>query len=286
MSKHSIDDLKRFHNQAQQFFEAELTLLKEVLPKIVDDRLRKCSVLLSSSLQTGAALLQLTNKIDYFTSESVMLARAFIEKTANFCYASICDEKEYRAFILHPIYKNYHNVRITIREDDLDNISKIRDERKEKQEKLKKYDIVKEALTIFSEKNPNLNWTKKTLNQRIDVIREKGKILDVFFSMSKFQYYSDASEILHGSLYGCTYNFGIFDPDFDNNRMEELDKRLYKDSTCMLLDLGMLIHESFTIISYSTKIDEIWEHSYNNRGLALNLKFHVLGKKVNNNASL
>ncbi len=280
MSTHSIEDLKRFHKLATLFFEAELTLLKEVLPKIVDDRLGKCAVVISSSLQTGAALLQLTNKVDYYTNESVMIARAFIEKVTNFCYASICDEKEYRAFILHPIYKNYHSAGTTTREDNLDDISKIRTERKEKQEKLKEFDIVKEALMIFSEKNPNLNWTKKTLSQRIEVIREKGKILDVFFSLSKFQYYSDASEILHGSLYGCTYNFGIFDPDFDKNKIEELDVKLYKDSTCMLIDLGTLIHESLTLISYSTKIEEIWEHSYHNRGKALNLKFHVLERMI------
>jgi len=280
VSIHSIDDLKKFHNHAKHFFEAELGLLHEVLPKIIDERLGKCSVLLSSSLQTGAALLQLADKINHFNSESIMLGRAFIEKTANFCYASICDEKEYRAFILHPIYKNYHNSIITTREDNLDDIVKIRAERKEKQEKLKQYDIVKEALEIFSEKNPNLNWTKKTLNQRIDVIREKGKILDVFFSISKFQYYSDASEILHGSLYGCTHNFGIFDPDFDIDKIDELETRLYKDSTCMLIDLGMLIHESLTLISYSSKIDEIWEPSYHNRGKALNLKLHVLGRNI------
>ncbi|MEI9909747.1 MAG: hypothetical protein WDO71_08775 [Bacteroidota bacterium] len=125
-----------------------------------------------------------------------------------------------------------------------------------------------------------MNWTKKTLGQRIDVIAEWGKLLDVFFTINKIQYYSDASETLHGSLYGCTYNVGVFDPEFDHTKEGELDKKLYKDSTCILLHLGMLIHESFTLISYSNDIKEIWEYSYQNRGQALNLLFFVLERKI------
>ncbi|MDL2145116.1 hypothetical protein QQY79_21530 [Flavobacterium tructae] len=79
-TKHSLDDLKRFHNEAINFFAAELMLLKEIVTKIEDDRLGKCSVLLISCGQTGAALLQLANQIDSFASESVMLSRAFMEK--------------------------------------------------------------------------------------------------------------------------------------------------------------------------------------------------------------
>jgi hypothetical protein len=103
----------------------------------------------------------------------------------------------------------------------------------------------------------------------------------VFFSISKYEYYSDASEILHGSLYGCTYTYGLFDSVSEEDRIEKFNKRLYKDSTCMLLDLGIIIHEALTLISYSTEISKIWEHSYHNRGQALNLKFHVLGKNIN-----
>jgi hypothetical protein len=188
----------------------------------------------------------------------------------------VCDEQEYRAFILHPIYKHYHNVGSSKMEDDLKFIVENVAIRKEKQNKLKKVPIVQEALIIFSETNSHLNWTKKTLSKRIAVIEKWGKLMDVFFTINKLQYYSDASETLHGSLYGCTYDVGAFNPDFDHTQKEELDKKLYKDSTCILLHLGMLIHESFTLISYSNDIKELWDYSYKNRNNALNLLFHVL----------
>lgn len=277
---HSLENLKRYHNEATQFFGSELMLLKETIPKITDEKLQKIATLLISCGQTGAALLQLTNQTEHFTSESVMLARAFIEKITNFCYVAICDDREYRAFILHPIYKHYHNSGSPKMGDDLERIEENAIRRKEKQEQLKKIPIVKEALEMFSETKANMNWTKKNMNQRIDAIENWGKLLDVFFSISKLQYYSDASEALHGSLYGCTYGIGVFDPDFDHTQEEELDKKLYKESACVLLHLGMLIHESFTLISYSTDIKTIWDSSYRNRGRALNLLFHVLERKL------
>jgi hypothetical protein len=277
---HSLENLKQYHNEATQFFGSELMLLKEAIPKINDEKLQKIATLLISCGQTGAALLQLANQTEHFTSESVMLARAFIEKITNFCYVAICEDHEYRAFILHPIYKYYHTSGSPKFGDDLELIEENVLRRKEKQEQLKKIPIVQEALEMFSKTKANMNWTKKNMNQRIEAIENWGKLLDVFFSISKLQYYSDASEALHGSLYGCTYGIGVFDPDFDHTQEEELDKKLYKENTCVLLHLGMLIHESFTLISYSSDIKTIWDSSYRNRGRALNLLFHVLERKL------
>jgi len=283
---HSLENLKHYHNEAIQFFGSELMLLKEAIPEITNERLSKAAILLIRCGQTGEALLQLSTQVDTHTTNAAMLARSFMETITNFCYVGVCDEKEYRAFILHPIYKHYHNVGIPKMEDhlDLDRIEKSALEfdimRKEKQEKLKKVPIVREALTTFSETKKNLRWTKKNLEQRITTLEKWGKFMDCIFTLNKFEYYSDASEALHGSLYGCTYSVGAFDSEFGHTSEEELNKKLYKDNTCMLLHLGTLIHESLTLISYSDNIDEIYGHSYNNRTAALNLLFHVIGKKI------
>jgi 8-oxo-dGTP pyrophosphatase MutT (NUDIX family) len=276
---HSLEDLKHFHNQATQFFASELMLLKEAIPRISDERLGKAGMLLISASNTGAALLQLANQTDTFRGESVMLARSFMEKLTNFCYVGICDDQEFRAFELHPIYKQYHNAGQPKMEDDLAELHENIKAREETQAKLREKTIVQEALAIFSETKSHLNWTKKRMGERIDAIVTWGKLLDVFFTISKSEYYSDASEILHGSLYGCTYTIGAFESGFDPRNNEELSKRGYKETSCMLLHLGMLIHECFTLINYSSDIKDVWDHSYNNRGTALNLLFHVIEKK-------
>lgn len=278
-TNYSLDNLKHYHSEAIQFFASELMILKEVMPNITDERLKKTGSLLFSCGQTGYAILQLASQTDTLTGQSAMLARAFMETITNFCFASICDEKEYRAFILHPAYKYYHSITAPQIGDDWNLIAETYAARKLKQEELKKLPVVQEALAIFSEDKPNLNWTKKTLSQRIDTITKHGKLMDFLFVINKIQYYSDASEALHGSLYGCTYQTGVFNPEFNHTEEEAIDKKLFKDSTAMLLHLGMLIHESLTLIHYSNEIKEIWEHSYNNRGKALNLLFHVMEVK-------
>jgi hypothetical protein len=287
---YSLDDLKRYHHEATNFFNAELLLLKEVMPKITNNRLGKASMLLISCSQTGAAIVKLADQIDFFANELVMLSRAFMEKVTNFCYVGICDDKEFRAFTLHPIYKHYHNVTLAKMEDDVEftnskeyseAIIKKYEERKKKQEKLKKIPIVQEALSMFSDKKPYLSWTKKTLNERIKAIEKWGKLLDMFFTINKIQYYSDASETLHGSLYGCTYTSGVFNPEFEHAKVNEIEKKIYKDSACILLHLGILLHESFTLISYTNDIKQIWDYSYKNRNQALNLLFHILERKNN-----
>jgi len=280
VTTHSLESLQHYHDEAIQFFGAELMLLKEVIAKITDDRLAKAAILLISCGQTGEALLQLSIQVDTHTREAAMLARSFMETITNFCYVGICDEKEYRAFVLHSVYKHYHNIGLPRMEDDFKCLNEIINARKEKQKQLKANPIVQEALEIFSETKTNLNWTKTNLNQKIEVLKKWGKFMDVFFYLNKVQYYSDASEALHGSLYGCTYGVGTFDPEFDHTEKEELHKKLYKDNTCILLHLGMLIHESFTLISYSDKIDDIWNYSYQNRGQALNLLWHVIGREI------
>nr|WP_322625333.1 DUF5677 domain-containing protein [uncultured Flavobacterium sp.] len=276
---YSLDDLKQYHTEAINFFAAELMILKEVIPCITDERLKKTSSLLFSCGQTGYAILQLASQTDTLTGQSAMLARALMETITNFCYASICDEKEYRAFILHPAYKYYHSITAPKIDDDWERISETYAARKQKQEELKEIPVMKEALELFSEDKPNMNWTKKTLSQRIDVITKHGKLMDFLFVINKNQYYSDASEALHGSLYGCTYQTGVFNPEFDHTEKGVIKKKLYKDNTAMLLHLGMLIHESLTLIHYSNDIKELWEQSYDNRSKALNLLFHVMEVK-------
>ena len=82
-----------------------------------------------------------------------------------------------------------------------------------------------------------------------------------------------------------TYNAGVFNPDFEHAKENELEKKLYKDSTCILLHMGMLIHESFTLILYTNNIKDLWNCSYKNRNQALSLLYHVLGKKVGKSES-
>jgi hypothetical protein len=72
-------------------------------------------------------------------------------------------------------------------------------------------------------------------------------------------------------------DIGFFEENFDYNNVENINKRSYRENTTVLLHLGILIHEVFTLISHTENIEKLWKHSYNNRNLGLNLLFHSLG---------
>ena len=273
---HSLKDRQQFHHEAMHFFASQLALLKDVVPMVKSDRLAKAAMLLINCGSTGAAILQLTSQVNFYSNEVMMLARSFMETTINFCYVVLCDESEYRAFLLHPVYKSYHNVGKQKMEEYFKNDYNEK-KLKEKQEKLGDFPIVQEALAMFSETKSNLNWSRKKLDEKIEIIKERGKLMDVFFTISKARYYSNASEILHGSLYGSAMGIGFFERGFDYNDGEKINKRSYKENTIVLLHLGMLVHEIFSVISHTEDIEELWRNSYNNRNLALNLLFNSLG---------
>lgn len=136
---------------------------------------------------------------------------------------------------------------------------------------------IQEALSLFSETNPSLNWSKKSLIQKIDIIRESGKVLDTFFTLSQMRYYSNSSESLHGSLYGSTLDIGFFEQGFDHTDTQKINDRSYRENTTVLFHLGTLIHEVFTAISHKDDIQELWNHSYKNRNMGFNLLLHSLG---------
>lgn len=280
---HSLEDLKRYHQEACNFFAAELTMLKEVLNLITDKKHAETSILLMSAGQTGAALLQLASQVDVFNSESTMLGRSFIEKLTNFCYLSVCEEDEYRRFILHPVYKQYHLTGSMNWEDNIEDYDRYIADKKEEQARLKQIPLVQEALGLFSETKNNLNWTKKTISQRIKVLQQWGKMLDVFFFINKDYLYSKASESLHGSLFGCGYELGFDYYKHNDKDPDYIQKKLYRQSTSLLLHLGFLIHETFTVLHYTNAIMELWDHSYKNRNQAFGLLYHVLEKKPNQN---
>lgn len=275
---HSLVDLKRYHQEACNFFAAELVMLKEVLEMITDKKHKDIDIILMSAGQTGAALLQLSSQVDVFTDESTMLARSFIEKLTNFCYLSVCEEKEYKRFRLHALYKHYHLIGSMNWEDNIEDYGKYMAEKEKEQERLRQIPEIQEALKLFSETNQNLNWTKKTLSERIKVLEKWGKMLDVFFFINKDYLYSKASEALHGSLFGCGYLLGFEHYKHAKEDPDHIMKKLYRESISLLLHLGFLIHETFTVLHYSNTIQELWGYSYKNRNQAFHLLYHVLEK--------
>lgn len=204
-------------------------------------------VLLSSMCSTGSAILELSDKPEYFYCEMIMLARSFIEKGINFCYLNICNEEELEKFLLHPLYKSYS--RLKQEKSAWNHRIKINYEWKVNLEN----QSLQRALILFPKEN--LNWSKKNIHEKLNEVADNTSINIPVFLMNTLMIYSNASEALHGSLYWCSFHTYAYDPWIDHTNPKKVEENSYKNLTLLLAQLGSMIHE---IIKYLWGSNEIW----------------------------
>jgi hypothetical protein len=259
------DDLELVLKEIIKYFGAQLTLLKGSTVEIkLNGKKREVIILLTSACNTGTAMCELGNNYQYFYIETLMLARSFIEKVINYFYLQICDEKEYIRFFLHPFYRTFHLLqqekkaggnRIKL------SFSGI--------EKYKSNKQVEEALKIFSETNPKLKWSEKSIAEKLDCIAKNLKITVGLFLLDLF-IYPIASEALHGSLYGCAQHTGVFNPTVDHANKEEVDINILKELILLYAQLGSTIYEAIKYLSEQNE-KKFVEASAKNEKLALEI---------------
>ena len=202
-------------------FALQLSALKPVIESKLEGRLGEIKILAASACSTGSAICELAKKPEYYFPEMTMLARSFIEKEINFCYLLLCDDDEFNNFLLHPYYRMFHNF----------DQQKVAGEKKiglkyMGKDALRSNPKINEALKRLFESNPRHNWSKKTADQKASLLRDRSKLRVEFFLMNTMILYSNASEALHGSLYGCTFHLGIFQPNMDYRNLAEVQNKV------------------------------------------------------------
>jgi len=261
-----IEDLKLLVNELRQYFLAQLILLKGVCDSPLIGRAPKVKIVLVSSRSTGIAIHKLGESPEYFYSEMIMLSRSLIEKITNFTYLQVADKDEYRKFLLHPYYRAFHNsdkskyttnAKISIAysgKEELKNIPKIA-----------------EALDVFSETDSKKDWSSKNVDKKISAISEKTKIKTEFFLMNTLTVYSNASEALHGSFYGCALATGAFTPGVNIKDLDSVNRNVLKNTALLYVQLGTMIDEVINFLSKKNKISSIRNASRKNQEISISV---------------
>jgi len=233
-----LEKSKFYLEELRKFFWCQLTILKGLFKCKLKGRAEEVKIVLGSTCCTGWAIYELGRDYERYYAEMMMLARSFIEKIINFCYVMVCDETEYKKFLLHPLYRAYHQMEKSKHAGDVKLSIKFLG-----RHFIKNNPKVSEALRLFSENNPRLNWSDKNLDQKVAIIKEKTNINIGIFLMNTLTIYSNASEALHGSLYGCSFHTGAYDPSVDISNEKEMEINLIKNTALLYAQLGFMIHE-------------------------------------------
>jgi len=205
-----LDKSKFYLEELRKFFWCQLTILKGLWNAKLKGRAKEVKIVLGSSCCTGWAIYELGRDYERYYAEMMMLARSFIEKIINFCYVVICDDTEYKKFLLHPLYRAYHQMEKSKYAGNIKLSIKFLG-----RHFIKNNPKVSEALRLFSESNPRLKWSNKNIDEKVALIKEKTNINIGIFLMNTLTIYSNASEALHGSLFGCSFHTGAYDPSID-----------------------------------------------------------------------
>ncbi len=253
MNRNNSDkkDIKGMTEELRICFESQLSILKSILKEKFDGRLERIRIVAASSCSTGGAICDLGKNPDYFFAEMTMLARSLVEKVTNFCYLILCDDEELKNFERYPYYRMFHNFERQKTAGELAVGLKFTGKNV-----LRKHPKVVEALSRFSDTNPRMKWSSKNIDQKVSLIHERSKIRVEFFLMNTLTIYSNASEALHGSLYGCTFHLGVFEAGMDFKNPDAVREKVYKETALLFAQLGSMIAETLKLISSIHQINE------------------------------
>ncbi len=250
-------DYDQIYKRVQEYYVQQVLLTKELYEyqfneweNITNQRIQSLYHLLMSIYITGNAinLLALNN----FLSESYMLARALLEKLINYMYVLVCEEDEYQKYLNYTKQKGY---RI------LNRSFKVGDQKAE----------LKWSGSVNLEDNPELRdavnqftsgkgkaiprWTSLSLAKRLAIVRDKSNVKIEGLMLSTLGIYDDASEALHGTLYGSAFHFGFFEGKIPR-KVEDLAETYRNRLLFLFFALGISIASLFEVVSYVYPIEK------------------------------
>ncbi len=268
------EDLKLLVTELGKHLLAELSILKGLCSLDLNERAQNTKIVIASACSTGTAIHELSKKPEYFYSETIMLSRSFIEKVTNFCYLQVCDDSEYERFLLHPLYRAFHNADKN-KVAGANSIELTFSGRAE----MGKDTNVQKALAVFSDSNPRLNWSNLGIDKKVALLAEKSEISVESFLMNTLTLYSDASEALHGSLYGCALPTGVYIPGENHKDVSIVEKNLLKNIALLYVQMGSLVHETLKMFPNTKGIEALIKGSRMNHEYAVQIMNVIFPEK-------
>jgi len=247
------------------FFMSQLALLEQLyqhqftnLKHLEDARVGKLYPLLFSIHHTGISISVLSRHLHI--NECYILARSFLERLIIYIYLFSCDESEYSRYISYTKQKGYRVLNRSFVAGDSEvrlKWSGIID--------LEKEPDLKEAVNTFtSEKGkPKTRWTSQSLSKMIQSIASRGKLEIGYMMLAILWIYEDASEALHGTLYGSTFHIGTFIGKIPSSK-EELKKTWNEQFSALFLALGTCMHTLIQSFHKVANVDDILSNSKDN----------------------
>jgi hypothetical protein len=231
------------------FLDAQISLLIQSVGKISASPLPRVARLyaLYSAIIEDAISIRLLGDVARL-NQAYIISRALLERLTNFCFLQLCKDEEFGDYIDYTLNKIGRRVD---RNSEAYGVQKARVALQGGDFELPP-EITAAVAKFTSERGrEKTRWTTVSLPDRAAVIEAKLGNTGLF--MSFLTVYADASEALHGTLYGAAFHLGAYDPGAVPHDQDSLDRHRYETLSCIYLMAGGSID---TMLSLLAAIDE------------------------------
>lgn len=233
-----------------------------------NERAIKLYPLFSSIIEDSISLDILAT--NFRLNQCYIISRALLERVINFCYLLYSPEEEYESFVA---YTKNKAARGLSRKIEIGGQKKVSLEFAGGEFELPQ--DYRDAVEKFTSENGREipRWTKLNIEKRAIFLDEKsGRNLLLHVLMI----YGDASEALHGTLYGALFHLGIFSPgsipkdqeSLDRNRRNTLSFLYFMGSAAIGVLLFCLKENRVELSEAYAKADALFKDAAEESGLA------------------
>lgn len=227
-----------------QFLDGQISLLVRAEGLIRGSKLPRIARLhaLYVAIIEDALSIRLLGE-DARLNQAYIISRALLERLTNFCFLQLCSDEEFGDYVDYTLNKvgrrmdrsvdanGQMRARIALRDGELELPS----------------EIAAAVAKFTSERGrEKTRWTSVSLPDRAAVIEAKLGGTGLF--MSFLTIYADASEALHGTLYGALFHFGVYDVGAVPHDQSSLDRHRYETLSCLYLMAGGAIDTMLSLL--------------------------------------
>lgn len=180
---------------------------------------------------------------DARTNQIYVIARALVERCTNYCYLLLCDEKEFTDYVDYSLSKAGRRI-----DRSIEVHGEVRARISLEDGTVELPLQIQQAIAKFTSDRgrEKTRWTNVSLPERAAAVDARVKTSGLF--MALLTIYTDASEALHGTLYGSLFHLGVYDYGAAPHDQESLDQHRCTTLSCLYLISGGLLDTLFQVL--------------------------------------
>lgn len=256
---------QEFTNLLFQYYRRQSDLIREMyeyqfeaLKKIPNERVNSLYLLLYSMHDTAESvgILMANQKIN----ESYMMARALLERIVNYVFLLYCDEEDFKRYLSYTKQKSYRILKKNIKVGEL-----MAELRWTGSYNLDNDPELKKAVNLFTSKKGKTitRWRSKTLIDMLEIISKNSNTDIRPLMLGLLAIYDDASEALHGTIYGTIFQIGLFSTGNVQTK-KQIISSVHGQLAMLFLALGGCIDSLIRAVDRIFPIAEIKKRSEEN----------------------